>query len=133
MSPPTSDDVQAADELAAKVQAAEVLAALRDFTARIDELDPAGPLLGEVDVRLGGRSLRLPLRVPVAQALVAALRDYHDPRDQGDCDHCGGRRIDANFVCRDCGRPNGVFGQLVAERAALFTESAAIEPAADAG
>ncbi|GII23124.1 hypothetical protein [Planosporangium mesophilum] len=104
-----------------------LLAALRDFAARIDALDPAAPLVGDLEVRLGGQQVRLTLRAPVARALVEALRAYHDPRDQGRCDHCGGRRLDDNFLCRDCGRPNGLFGQLLAERAARYTESEAIE------
>jgi hypothetical protein len=105
----------------------DLLAALRDFAARIDALDPAAPPLGDLEVRLGGQQVRLTLRAPVARALVDALRGYHDPRDLGRCDHCGGRRLDDNFLCRDCGRPNGLFGQLVAERAARYTESDAIE------
>ena len=104
----------------------DLLAALSDFAARIDALDPDAPRWGEVEIRVGERSSRLPLRVPVAQALVEALRGYHDPRDQGGCEHCGGRRIGDNFVCQECGRLNGLFGQLVAERAARHTESAAI-------
>ena len=111
----------------------DVLAALRDFTARIDALDPGAPLWGDVELRVGEQCLRLPLRAPVARALVKALRGYHDPRDQGRCDYCGGRRIDDNFVCRDCRRPNGLFGQLIAERAARHTESAAIETTSVSG
>lgn len=105
----------------------DVVAALRDFTTRVDALDPTAPLWGNFEVRVDQQLLRLPLRAPVARALVEALRDYHDPRDHGRCDHCGSRRIDSNFLCRDCGRPNGLFGQLVAERAARYTESPAIE------
>lgn len=111
MSPSTPDDV---------------LAAVRDFVARIDELDPAAPRQGELTLRLDGTESRVMLSVPVARALVEALRAYHDPRDHGECDYCGGRRLDHNFLCRDCGRPNGVFGQLVAERAANYTEPAAV-------
>lgn len=103
-----------------------VLAALQEFVARIDVLDPEASRCGDVEVRVGERILTLPLRVPVARALVEALRGYQDPRDRGGCDHCGGRRIDDNFLCRDCGRPNGLFGQLVAERAARYTEPSGI-------
>ena len=89
----------------------DVLAALQDFVTRIDALDPAGTPVGAFTVRLGGQEARLMLRAPVAQALVEALQAYRDPRDQGGCAQCGGRRLDHNFVCRDCGRPNGLFGQ----------------------
>lgn len=111
MSPSTPDDV---------------LAAIRDFVVRIDELDPAAPRQGELTVRLDGTESRMTLSAPVARALVEALRVYHDPRDHGRCDYCGGARLDHNFLCRDCGRPNGVFGQLVAERAAQYTEPVAV-------
>jgi hypothetical protein len=107
MSTPASDDV---------------LAALRDFVARIDALDPAARPVGELTLRLGDEESRLDLRTPVARALVEALRTYHDPRDRGHCVHCGGRRIDDNFLCQDCGKPNGVFGQMLAERAADYVE-----------
>lgn len=111
----------------------DVLAALRDFVDRIDALDPAAPIQGELTISLGGQESRLTLRAPVARALVEALRGYHDPRDLGCCDHCGGRRLDDNFLCRDCGRANGLFGQMLVERAARHTESAAISPPPAAG
>jgi hypothetical protein len=104
-----------------------VLTALREFTARIDALDPGAKPCGDIEVRLGGETLRLTLREPVAMALVEALRNYHDPRDLGQCDYCGGPRLNENFLCLDCGRPNGLFGQMIAERAARYTEPAAIE------
>lgn len=93
--------------------------------ARIDALDPAAPLLGDLTICLSGRESRLALRAPVARALVEALRGYHDPRDRGRCGHCGGLRLDDNFLCRDCGRPDGLFGQMLAERAARHAGTAA--------
>jgi hypothetical protein len=102
----------------------DVLAALCDFVTRIDELDPDAPPLGKWTTRVDGREIQLTLRAPVAQALVEALRAYHDPRDQGRCDHCGSRRLDDNFLCRDCGQPNGLFGRMLTERAARYAESA---------
>jgi len=108
----------------------DVLAALQDFVTRIDALDPAGAPVGAFTVRLGGQEARLMLRAPVAQALVEALQAYRDPRDQGGCAQCGGRRLDHNFVCRDCGRPNGLFGQMIAERAARHGGPASAPPKA---
>ena len=87
--------------------------ALQDFVARIDQLDPEASLTGELTVG----TERLPLRLPVARALVEALLSYHDPRDHGACPHCRTGRLDENFLCRSCGIVNGVFGQLLAERA----------------
>jgi hypothetical protein len=96
--------------------------ALRDFVDRIDAVDPAADALGEIELRVAGdvagNMARLSLTAPVARALVDALRDYHDPRDRGCCDHCGGRRLDDNFLCLDCHRSNGLFGQMIMERAA---------------
>ncbi len=93
---------------------ADVLAAFRDFVARLDEVDPQAPLVGELTVGLGDATDRLPLRLPVARALAEALHGYHDPRDRGTCAHCAGGRLDDGFVCRSCGIVNGLFGQTIA-------------------
>ncbi|MEV8512447.1 hypothetical protein [Dactylosporangium sp. NPDC051484] len=95
----------------------EVAAALREFAERIDVFDTA-PRAAVVEVRVGERAVAL--RAPVVKALVEALRAYQDPRDRGTCDHCGGPRLDDNFMCADCGRPSGLFGQLLRERAARY-------------
>jgi hypothetical protein len=86
---------------------AEVEAALAEFGARIDALGPgSGPPV----------SVTVSMSPSVAEALVAALRSYHDPRDNGACDQCATGRLDETFTCRSCGQPNGVFGQMVRER-----------------
>ena len=103
-------------------QSDDVLDALDQFVARIDVFEPDAPIRTVLDV--GGR--RLTLREPVVRALAEALRAYHDPRDNGRCDHCGGARMDAGLQCRDCGRTSGVFGQLIAERLADYTEPDAL-------
>lgn len=105
-----------------------MLGAVREFVDRIDAFDPEAPPQGELALRLAGQEAELTLRAPVARALVAALRAYHDPRDRGRCEHCNGRRLDDNFLCQDCGRPNGVFGQLLAERAARYTPPTELSP-----
>jgi hypothetical protein len=104
---------------------ADVLAALRDFVARLDALDPGAPLAGELTFGLDAATERVPLRLPVARALTEALRGYHDPRERGSCAHCAGGRLDDDFVCRDCGIVNGLFGQTIA----AFAASAAQDPA----
>jgi hypothetical protein len=74
---------------------------------------------GIVEVRVdGGVAVRF--SPGVARAFVEALGAYQDPRDRGACDHCGGPRLDDNFVCADCGQPSGLFGQLLRERAARY-------------
>lgn len=98
----------------------DVVAALRDFVDRIGTLGTAAAPVGTIEVRAGDDEVRLAVSPPVARALVEALRSYHDPRDRGRCDYCGGRRLDDNFLCLDCQRPNGLFGQLLLERAARY-------------
>jgi len=93
------------------MRSSDVAAALREFAARIDAVDPGvGPEL-TVDVTLSPAT---------ARALVEALRAYHDPRDRGACDACGSRRLDDNFLCAGCGAASGVFGQLIRERMARY-------------
>jgi hypothetical protein len=91
--------------------------ALLDFVERIGPLHPWSPG-ANVEIVVDG--VPVVLSAPVARALVEAMRSYHDPNDRGSCDHCGGRRLDHNFLCADCGQPSGVFGQLVRERAARY-------------
>jgi hypothetical protein len=100
------------------VNEAGLVAALREFAERIDALDAAPPGITRIDLRIGSASVAL--APPVAHALAEALRAYRDPRDHGECDNCGGRRVDGNFRCADCGHLGGVFGQLVRERAARY-------------
>ena len=111
----------------------EVAAAVEGFARRIAVFDappggrhrgfeghPAddGHGGGGVEVAVGDAVVRL--SPGVARAFVEALVSYQDPRDRGSCDHCGGARLDGNFVCADCGQPSGLFGQLLRERAARF-------------
>jgi hypothetical protein len=112
---------------------AGVVAAVRDFVDRIDALDPppGEPAVALLHIRSGPAQANLALSAPVARALVEALRAYHDPRDRGRCDHCGGRRVDEHFLCLDCGRPNGLFGQIVLERQERYTEPPQLEPPRD--
>jgi hypothetical protein len=97
MPSPTPDDVEQA---------------LRRFVERIDALAPDPSPPRGVEVRVGDAA-PVALPPPVARALVEALAAYHDPRDRGRCGHCGGRRLDDDLSCADCGQLNGVFGQLV--------------------
>ncbi|MFF5226906.1 hypothetical protein [Dactylosporangium sp. NPDC000521] len=99
--------------------AGEVAAAVEGFARRIAVFDPPpGDGGGGVEVTAGDAVVRL--SPGVARAFVEALVSYQDPRDRGSCDHCGGARLDDNFVCADCGQPSGLFGQLLRERAARF-------------
>jgi hypothetical protein len=91
--------------------------ALRSFAERIAELDsPASPAVTTVQV--DGEPVAL--TASAVEALTDLLEEYRDPRSNGDCDRCGGRRIDRNFICLDCGHANGVFGQLLMERSSHY-------------
>ncbi|GAA1621195.1 hypothetical protein ACFQY4_24295 [Catellatospora bangladeshensis] len=106
----------------------DALTALRDFVRRIHALDRTAPAVQELTLLVDGREERLALSEPVVKALVEALRVFHDPRDKGRCDYCGGP-LDDNFLCRDCGAFSGVFGQLLAERAGDYTPPEELPPA----
>ncbi|GAA2583638.1 hypothetical protein GCM10010399_11850 [Dactylosporangium fulvum] len=99
--------------------AGEAAAVLREFVQRIDAFDtPTPDAATVVEIAVGGQVVGL--RPPVVRAFAEALRTYQDPRDRGTCDHCGGPRLDDNFICADCGQSSGVFGQLLRERAARY-------------
>ncbi|GAB3873299.1 hypothetical protein ACFPIJ_01240 [Dactylosporangium cerinum] len=110
--------------------AGDVTAALEAFARRIGVFDPGSGSIGGVDGGVDGGADGVEVRVDggaavwlspgVARAFVEALLAYQDPRDRGSCDHCGGPRLDDNFMCADCGQPSGLFGQLLRERAARY-------------
>jgi hypothetical protein len=53
----------------------------------------------------------------VIRAMCRALESYRDPEDRGNCSNCGGRHLDENLHCRDCGQLHGILGQVIAEHA----------------
>ena len=56
----------------------------------------------------------------VIRAMCRALESYRDPLDRGRCTNCGGRHLDENLHCRDCGQMHGILGQVIAEHARRF-------------
>ncbi|HWS37146.1 MAG TPA: hypothetical protein VN408_30925 [Actinoplanes sp.] len=65
----------------------------------------------------------------VIRALCRAIESYRDPEDRGDCANCGGRHLDENLHCRDCGQLHGILGQVIAEHARrVAASSPAAEP-----
>lgn len=100
----------------------ELTRALRDFAERIGAFDVVSGerASAEIEVHVGEDRTTFELTPGVAKALAAALRAYHDPRDQGRCEGCGGVRLDDNLICVDCGRAHGIFGQLLIERATRY-------------
>jgi ribosomal protein S14 len=102
----------------------ELIRAVRDFVERIGALDvgPEQPTAAQIEVRQADARTTFSFSARLADAFAAALRAYHDPRDQGRCEHCGGSRLDDNLICVDCGRAHGIFGQLLMERAARYED-----------
>lgn len=68
----------------------------------------------------------------VIRAMCRALASYRDPEDRGKCVECGGRHIDENLHCRDCGRLHGILGQVIAEHARRVAADGAAENPTDA-
>jgi hypothetical protein len=92
---------------------------IAEFIDRVEPFDPApdaAPVavlgvrtaLGEATFTVGDHVLR---------ALCKALVSYRDPDDRGNCRGCGGRRLDENLHCRDCGRLHGILGEVIAQHA----------------
>jgi hypothetical protein len=95
---------------------AALLAEFIDAVAPYDPRPDAEPvaLIG-VKTKLG--EAVFPMSDHVIRAMCRALAGYRDPEDRGACVECGGRHLDENLHCRDCGRLHGILGQVIAEHA----------------
>jgi hypothetical protein len=94
-------------------------AVVADFIDRVSPYQPAPDdaptaMLG---VRTAAGEAVFAVSDHVVRALCQALEAYRDPEDRGRCADCGGRRLDANLHCLDCGRVQGIFGQVLADHA----------------
>ncbi|WP_121158334.1 hypothetical protein [Micromonospora pisi] len=92
---------------------------LREFVDRVAPYDPdpsASPV-GLIEVRHRHATESFPLTPHLVRAIAGALTGYRDPGDRGRCAQCGGRRLDDNLHCVDCGRLHGVLGEVIAARA----------------
>ena len=106
---------------------AAVVAELIDRVSPYDPAPEAAPVavlgvrtaLGEATFALGDHVLR---------ALCRALASYRDPEDRGTCIGCGGRRLDDNLHCRDCGRLHGILGEVIAQHARRIAAAADERP-----
>lgn len=93
---------------------ASVIAEFIDRVAPYDPSPDASPvaMLG-VRTALGDDTFTVSDHV--VRAMCKALDAYRDPEDRGNCSGCGGRRLDENLHCRDCGRLHGILGQVIAQ------------------
>lgn len=112
---------------------ADPLAVVADFVDRVAPYDPApgGPPVAVVGVRTAGGAATFTLTDHVARALCRALGAYRDPADRGRCARCGGRRIDENLHCSDCGRLHGILGEVIAHQARRVAAAGADPAPAD--
>jgi len=105
-------------------------AVLRDFVARVSpyDPDPAAEPVGSVEARSADGVETVPVTPHLARALAEALAGYRDRADRGTCASCGGRRLDENLHCADCGRLHGVLGEVIAQQVERVRLRGADEP-----
>ncbi|MEO3819334.1 hypothetical protein [Plantactinospora sp. B24E8] len=103
------------------------IAVLREFVARVTpyDPDPGAVPVASVTVSAGSDTETVPITPHLARALAQALSAYRDPADRGSCAGCGGRRLDDNLHCVDCGRLHGILGEVISRQAARVREQAA--------
>lgn len=105
-------------------------AVVAEFIARVAPYDPApdaAPVavlgirtaLGEATFTVGDH---------VVRAVCRALAAYRDPDDRGTCTGCGGRGLDENLHCRDCGRLHGILGEVIVQHARRVAADADARP-----
>lgn len=94
-------------------------AVVAEFIDRVAPYDPAPDAapVAVLGVRTALGDATFTLGDHVVRALCKALASYRDPDDRGACVGCGGRRIDENLHCLDCGRLHGILGEVIAQHA----------------
>ena len=94
-------------------------AVVADFIGRVAPYDPApgAPPVAVVAIRTAAGTDTFHVGDHVIRALCRALAVYRDPDDRGTCGGCGGRRLDENLHCRDCGRLHGILGEVIVSQA----------------
>jgi hypothetical protein len=100
----------------APLDPAAVVAAFVDQVAPYDPVADAAPV-AVVGVRTALGEAVFAMTDHVLRALCRALEAYRDPEDRGTCTGCGGRHLDRNLHCRDCGRLHGILGEVIADHA----------------
>ena len=95
-------------------------AVIAEFIDAVSPYDPSpdAPPVALFGVRTAFGEATFAVSDHVIRALCRALVSYRDPEDRGTCVDCGGRRLDENLHCEDCGRLHGILGQVIAQHAA---------------
>lgn len=94
-------------------------AVIAEFIDRVSPYNPHPdvPPVAVVGLRTAFGEDVFTLSEHVIRAMCRALESYRDPEDRGNCTNCGGRHLDENLHCRDCGQLHGILGQVMAEHA----------------
>jgi hypothetical protein len=94
-------------------------AVIAEFIDRVSPYNPHPdvPPVAVVGLRTALGEDVFTLSEHVIRAMCRALESYRDPLDRGDCSNCGGRHLDENLHCRDCGQLHGILGQVIAAHA----------------
>ena len=95
---------------------AAVVAAFIDAVTPYDPHPEAAPV-AMVGVRTAVGEGVFPVSDHVIRAMCKALAAYRDPQDRGTCVECGGRHLDENLHCQECGRLHGILGEVIAQHA----------------
>jgi len=98
------------------IDPAAVVAAFIDAVAPYDPRPEAAPV-ALVGVRTALGEGTFAVSDHVIRAMCKALAAYRDPEDRGTCVGCGGRHLDENLHCRECGRLHGILGEVIAQHA----------------
>jgi hypothetical protein len=111
-------------------------AVIAEFIDAVTPYDPApnADPVAVIGVRTALGEATFAVGDHVIRAMCKALASYRDPEDRGDCVNCGGRHLDENLHCQDCGRLHGILGQVIAEHAARIASAVpppASEPASE--
>jgi hypothetical protein len=114
------------------IDPAAVVAEFIDAVSPYDP-DPNARPVAIVGVRTVLGEGVFPVSDHVVRAMCRALASYRDPEDRGTCVDCGGRHLDENLHCRDCGRLHGILGLVIAEHAARVAAAARAEPTGPGG
>jgi hypothetical protein len=95
------------------------VAVIAEFIDRVAPYDPApaAPPVAVIGMRTANGAATFPVGDHVIRALCRAIAGYRDPGDRGACAECGGRRVDENLHCLDCGRLHGILGEVIAVHA----------------
>ena len=118
--------------MSAPFDPAAVVAEFIDAVSPYDPVPEAGPV-AVIGVRTALGEATFAMSDHVIRAMCKALAAYRDPADRGTCVECGGRHLDENLHCRECGRLHGILGQVIAEHAARVAAAAAAEPTGPGG